>query len=346
MRSIQLVAPRTLEEREIDEPRDPGPGEVAVRIRAVGVCGSDLHWYLDGRVWGRPGRYPQVLGHEPAGEVIAVGDGVTGLAEGQRVAIEPSITCGHCEYCLAGAHNNCVKSIFMGSPERYGLFREYAVIPARNADPFPDGVSFARATLIEPVSVMVHVLEMVEIRLGDTVAIMGAGPIGMLCATMAKAAGASAIFIADKVRHRLELAKAMGADVGIHTQSDSVHETVRDATRDRGVDVAIEASGSMDGLNTAIRLARPGGQVVVIGITPDRDGTIDIGTLMANELRLQTIKKSNHKGSAAVRLVESGRIPDALITHRMPLTETPAAFELLADYSDGVGKVVIEVPGS
>ncbi|MCP5113789.1 MAG: alcohol dehydrogenase catalytic domain-containing protein [bacterium] len=344
MRSMQLVAPRTMEEREMAQPPDPGPGEVAVRIRAVGVCGSDMHWYLHGRMGSFPAAYPQVLGHEPAGEIVALGARTGELRTGQRVAIEPSITCGHCEYCLAGAHNNCVKSVFMSSPALEGLFREYAVVPARNVDPFPEERSFSQATLIEPLAVMAHILELVEIRMGDTVAVMGAGPIGMLCAAMARSCGASRVFIADKVRHRLELARVMGADVAIHMPSEPVRDVVMDETRGRGVDVAMEAAGSMETLNAAIGLARPGGQVVSIGITSELDWKIDLETLMANELRLQTIKRSNHQSRPAIEILKSGCVPEALITHRLPLEQTPAAFEMLTDYSDGVGKVVIEVP--
>lgn len=344
MRSIQLVAPRTLEEREMPQPPDPGPGEVAVKVRAVGLCGSDMHWYLHGRMGSVPAVYPRVLGHEAAGEIVAAGGGVTELSEGQRVAIEPSITCGHCEYCMTGAHNNCVESVMMGGPELDGLLLEYAVMPARNAEPVPEDMSFVRATLIETLGVMANILELVEIRAGDTVGVMGAGPVGMLCAAVARMSGASRIFIADKVPHRLELAKTMGADVAIHTVSESVQEVVLEATRGRGVDVAIEAAGAIEMLNAAIGIARPGAQVVQIGIPSELDRMIDLETAMSRELRIQTIKRSNHQGRAGLRLLESGRIPDTLITHRMPLAATPAAFETLAAYADGVGKIVIEIP--
>src|SRR5580658_4150195 len=137
MRSIQLVAPRVLEEREMAQPPDPGHGQVAVRIRAVGVCGSDLHWYQDGRLGEYPAGFPQVLGHEPVGEVVAVGAGVEHYSTGDRVVIEPSLTCGHCEHCLKGHHNNCVVSVFMGGPQAAGMFREYATVPGGNCTRVP-----------------------------------------------------------------------------------------------------------------------------------------------------------------------------------------------------------------
>src|SRR5579864_2078789 len=132
MQSIQLVAPRTLEPREMPMPADPGPGEVLVRVRSVGICGSDMHWYLEDGIGPHRAVHPQVLGHEPAGEVVAVGREVHGLAAGQKVAIEPAITCGACEFCRSGHHNNCITTIFMGGPQMPGLFREYAVMPEHN----------------------------------------------------------------------------------------------------------------------------------------------------------------------------------------------------------------------
>lgn len=356
MRSIQLLAPGVLEEREMPQPGDPGHGEVTVRIRTVGVCGSDLHWYQDGRMGEIPAVYPQVLGHEPAGEVAAVGAGVnnseTGdvaghFSVGDRVVIEPTLTCGHCEFCLRGQHNHCVRGVFLGGPQAPGLFREYVTLPAGNCTRIPDGMDFGTATLAEPLAVMVHMLELIEIRAGDTVAVTGAGPIGMLCAAIAKASGAGRVFIADRLPHRLKLAMAMGADAAIDTRTgatiSSLVETVLDATRGRGADVVLEAAGSPETVNAAIRMARMGGTVMLIGIPGELHPRIDIHTAMMKELRLQTLKRSNHRTRQALDLLVEGRIPTSLITHTLPLAQTPKAFEMLTNYSDGVGKAIIEL---
>jgi L-iditol 2-dehydrogenase len=341
MRSIALVAPRTLEERILPDPPDPGPGEVLVKLKTVGICGSDLHWYLEGGIGHSHAAYPQVLGHEPAGEVIAVGPGVHGRKAGDRVSIEPSITCGHCEYCLKGQHNNCVHCVFLGSPQAHGLFREYAVVPEHNTDPVPANLNWNQAALIEPVAVMVHILELTQIGIGDTVAVMGAGPIGMLCAAMARQCGAAKVYICDRVPHRLELAKKMGADIAVPVEK--MAEAVMDDTRGRGVDAVMDAAGSPQTMDLGIALARPGATVVLIGIPSEKTFAIDLHTAFHKELRLQTLKRSNHKGAAAARLLEAGRIPDVLITHVLPLSETPQGFEMLAHYSGNVGKVLIDV---
>ncbi len=337
------MAPGTLEVREMPAPPDPGPGEVLVKLRAVGICGSDMHWYHGGI--GRNRMAPgQVLGHEPAGEVVAVGKGVADLSPGRRVAIEPAITCGHCEPCRSGRHNNCLTSIFMGSPQMPGLFREFAVVPAHNAVAVPDPLTFDEITLLEPVAVMLHVLELVNVRIGDTVAVMGAGPVGLLMASVARVAGAHRVFIADKIPHRLRIAREMGVGVALHTETEPVADAILDQTRGRGVDIVFDAAGAPESVNTGIRIARAGGQLVMIGI-PDEVGlSLDIHTAMNKELNIQTIKRSNHNVHGALDLLRSGKISTALVTHHFPLERTPEAFETLAAYRDGVGKVIIELP--
>jgi L-iditol 2-dehydrogenase len=272
-----------------------------------------------------------------------VGADACGFAAGDRVVLEPTISCGHCEYCLAGRHNNCVSGVFLGGPQLPGFFREYVTLPAHNAVAVPAGFTDAQATLVEPLAVMMHILELIEVRVGDTVAILGAGPIGMLCAAMARSAGAQRIFIGDKVRHRLELARAMGGDVPINMDEENFVEAILDQTRGRGVDLAFEAVGDIGLVNMALTVARPSGTVVLIGLPNHLDRPVDIQMAMGKELRIQTVKRSNHRSQAAMDLLASGQVPASLITHALPLAETPRGFEMLANYSDGVGKVVIEV---
>lgn len=344
MKSVDLVARGVLEVREQPMPPDPGPGEVLVRLRAIGVCGSDLHWYLDGGIGRHLARYPMVLGHEPVGEVVAVGSGVTTHCTGERVAIEPSVTCGHCEYCLNGRPNNCPSCIFMGSPESPGFFREYAVVPARNAEHFPDSLSWLEGTLIEPVAVLMHVMELAPIRVGDTVAVLGAGPIGLLAVTVARMAGATTVMAAEKVAHRLRMAGQCGAGVLIDASSQDIADSILQATGGRGADIVFDAAGTEETVNAGIRATRPGGRFVLIGIPSEKQLVLDIHTAMANEVGITTIKRSNHRGREAMALLAAGRIPTDIITHCLPLERTPEAFQLLAGYRDNVGKLVIEAP--
>jgi len=323
--------------------RDPLFGEITVKIRAVGICGSDLHWYLDGRIGEVPAYYPRVPGHEPAGEIVAVGKGVEHLAPGDPVVIEPSLTCGHCEFCLKGQHNNCIHSVFMGGCQADGSLREYVTLPASNATKFPRAFDYVKATLAEPLAVMMHMLELMEIRLGDTVCVTGSGPIGMLAAATAKAAGAGRVFIADKLAYRLKIAQQMGADVAIDTNTNKLVDSILDATRGRGVDKTIECAGSSETVNAAIRMTRPGGTVMLIGLLSELYPKIDIHSAMLKEVRLLTLKRSNHRSQQALDLMSSGRISTTLLTHVLPLEQTPKAFEMMTNYTDGVGKVVVEI---
>src|SRR5215469_8291042 len=214
MRAAELIAPLTF--RITDMPiEDPGPGEVQVRIEAVGVCGSDLHAYSEGAVGSTPNVYPMVLGHEPAGTIVKAGAGVTGLAAGDRGALEPALYCYHCEFCLSGHHNVCAKLRFLSNPGHPGFFRELVNLPAANFSPISSRMSLEEATLAEPLAVGLHSLRLVSICKGETVAVIGAGPIGLLTIAGLRAAGAGRIWAVEPLAHRRELALGMGADAAV-----------------------------------------------------------------------------------------------------------------------------------
>jgi len=323
-------------------PADPAPDEVLVKLRTVGICGSDMHWYLDGSIYGFPASYPLVLGHEPAGEVVAVGSAVSGLRPGDRVSIEPTVSCGHCEYCARGQHNNCVKSQFMGSPQLPGLLREYATVPAHNAEAVPQSFTYTQASLIEPVAVIMHMLELVQIHAGNTVAVLGAGPIGLLAAAVALHCGAAQVLMADKLPHRIKMAQDVAATAAVPIAQ--FRELVADKTRGRGVDLAIDAAGAAETINTALAVARLGGTLVLIGIPNHVPVGVDLFSAMAKEIRIQPLKRSNHRSKPAIALLASGAIPERIVTHRVGIEQAPAAFQTLADYRDGIGKLAIEFP--
>jgi len=342
LKSVQLVALRALEVREMPLPADPRPNEVLVKLRSVGICGSDMHWYLDGSIYGFPASYPLILGHEPAGEIVALGSGVAGLRPGERVSIEPTVSCGHCECCARGQHNNCVKSQFMGSPQLPGLLREYAVVPAHNAEVVPENFSYTQASLIEPAAVIMHMLELVQIHAGDTVAVLGAGPIGLLAAAVARHCGAAQVLMADKLPHRIRMAEDLGATAAV--PMGQFRELVGDKTRGRGVDLVIDAAGAAETINAGLAVARLGGTFVLIGIPNHVPVGVDLYSAMAKEIRILPLKRSNHRSKPAITLLASGVIPEAIVTHRVGIEQASAAFQTLAEYSDGIGKLAIEFP--
>ena len=346
-----------------DRPIDPpGPGEIQVRVNAVGVCGSDVHSYSEGAIGDTPCQYPMVLGHEPAGTVVATGDGVTGWAPGDRAALEPAVYCYHCEFCRAGRHNICANLRFLSNPGIPGFFREFVNLPAENLLPIPAGLSLELASMAEPLAVALHSLQFAAVSIGETVAVFGAGPIGLLTIASLKVAGAGRIWAIEPVAHRREFARHMGAHETIDpSQADCVRELLA-ATGGRGVDCAIDcatkpAAGAprpsggppesrVDAeegtTNWAIRAARNGGRVLITGIHSAAYVPLDVSHMRRKELAIFNVRRSNHELEAARDLlVERAAWFAPLITHRRPLSQIAEAFSLVENYADGVGKLVI-----
>src|SRR5690349_18824775 len=241
MLTAELIAPREFRLSEQSLP-DPGPGEVQVQVGAVGVCGSDLHSYSEGGVGDTPCQFPMVLGHEPAGTVLKTGPGVTGWAPGDRAALEPAVYCYHCEFCRSGRHNVCAHINFLSTPGTPGFFREYVNLPVSNVLPIPKELSLEVATLFEPLAVALHSLKFASIQPGDTVAVCGAGPIGLLTIASLKVAGAGRIWAVEPVAHRREMAKCMGADAALDPDAIDAARQIQADTGGRAVDCAIDCA--------------------------------------------------------------------------------------------------------
>ena len=321
---------------------DPGPGGVQVRVAAVGVCGSDLHSYCEGAVGDSPCVYPMVLGHEPAGVLAGIGPGVTGWSPGDRAVFEPALYCYHCEFCLSGHHNVCANLRFMSNPEEPGFFREYANLPAGNLMAIPAGMSLEQATLVEPLAVVLHSLELASIRPGDTAAVFGVGPIGLLTVVALKLAGVSRVWAVDPVAHRLGLARIVGADAAIDPCAvDPARQILSDTGR-RGVDVAIDCGGKDGSINHCANATRNAGRVVVTAIQPGVDTPVNLHTMRRKEMTVFNVRRSNHEPAAALAMLSehaAGFAP--VVTHTRPLDDISRVFAQLENYEDGVGKVVI-----
>lgn len=321
---------------------DPGPGEVQVRVAAVGVCGSDLHSYAEGAVGDTPCVYPMVLGHEPAGVVVKVGPGVTGWLPDSRAAFEPALYCYHCEFCLSGHHNVCANLRFMSNPGEPGYFREYVNLPAGNLLAIPPEMSLEHATLVEPLAVVLHSMHFVALRPGETAAVFGAGPIGLLTVAVLKLAGAGRVWAIDPITHRLELARAAGADAAIDPRgADPVRQILRD-TGNRGVDVAIDCGGKHGSIDQCIHATRNAGRVVITAIPSEVAVPIDFHSMRRKEVALYNVRRSNHESGAALGILKEHIARFApLVTHTRPLEEIDRAFAQLERYADGIGKLVI-----
>ncbi len=320
--------------RLADEPvPEPGPGELLVRVRAVGICGSDLHWYDESEIGGVPLHRPLVLGHEAAG-VIA-----SGPRAGTRVAIDPSLPCGTCDACERGLGHLCPRVRFLGHSDTDGALRELMTWPEDRLVPLPDAVDDVAGAVLEPLGVAIHALRLADLRPGGTIAITGAGPIGQLLIRLAFAAGATRVVATDILPHRVEAARASGA-VAELVDGGTERERLLEALDGRLVDTAIEIAGVDDAIATAAVLVRPGGTVVVAGIPAGNNSVVPASVLRRKGLDLRFSRRMNRVYPEAIALVASGRIrPGEVVTATYPLDDVDAAFASAARREGG--KVIV-----
>ena len=339
MKVAELVAPLTF--RLADMPiEDPGPGEVQVRIEAVGVCGSDLHAYSEGAVGSTPNVYPMVLGHEPAGRIVKTGAGVTGLEADDCGALEPALYCYHCEFCLSGRHNVCANLRFLSSPHDPGFFRELINLPVANFRPIPSGMSLDEATLAEPLAVAIHSLRLVSISPGETVAVIGAGPIGLLTIAALRVGKAGRIWAVEPLEHRRELACGIGADVAVEP-GEAVTE-ILSGTGQRGVDCAIDCAAGEDTTRQAAQITCSAGRVALTGIHSTPLVSMDGSAMRRKELTIFNVRRSNHETQGALELLHThNRWFAPLLTHARQIERIDEAFAIASQYRDGVGKMIV-----
>ena len=343
MKAVFLVRPRTIEIREVPAP-EPEPGQVLVRVRSVGVCGSDMHYYLTGRIGETVATEPHIMGHEFAGEVAGLGAGVGGLSVGQKVAVEPAMPCGHCEMCLEGHPNLCRHIRFMSVPPDQGALAEYVVVAAERCFPLPDPLTTEDGAMLEPLGVALHAMRLAKMLVGDTVAIVGCGPIGLLTLQLVRASGALSILATDKLDYRLQYARRYGAAATVNvSRGDPAAEAVR-LTGGRGFDLTIEAASDGSAPEQAIRLARNGGKVLLAGIPPENEFTLTASTARRKGLTIKMVRRMKHTYPRAIALAEAGKVDlRGLITHRFPLERVNEAFDLVAHMEDGVVKAMVEM---
>jgi L-iditol 2-dehydrogenase len=306
---------------------------VLLRVRAIGVCGSDLHYYTEGRIGSdKPGE-PFTLGHEFAAEVLEGGD----LKPGTLVAVDPSRPCGHCEWCEAGHLNLCPNVQFTGVPPYQGAMAEYITARQEELIELPAGFDAATGALLEPLGVAIHALDLARLRPMSSVTVLGAGPIGLLTAQVARWSGAGQLIIVEPMAYRRELALKLGADAALATW-----EEAKTLTDGRGTDVVIEATTSPDGPQHAAESVRIGGKVVLVGIPEGDLFTLGAGLVRRKGLTIKMARRMGHVYPRAIQLVERGQVDlNALMSHRFSLEDTPEAFETHAEYKDGVIKSVI-----
>ena len=344
MKALLLSKYRSLEIAEVPIPAVEA-GAVLIRVGACGICGSDVHGYD-----GSSGRRipPIVMGHEAAGRIAAVGAGVTGLVEGDRVTFDSTIYCGACGYCKRGEVNLCdhrqVLGVSCGDYSRAGAFAEFVAVPARVVYKLPESISFAEAAMLEAVAVAIHGVSLAKVSSEGTALVVGAGTIGVLTLQALRAAGCKRVLVSDVDETRLKMAKELGAADVLLADADVVAQVLR-RTGGVGVDVAIEAVGRNETVNAAIASVRKGGTVVLVGnISPEV--TLPLQKVVTRQIRLQGSCASAGEYPEAIALMASGAIRvKPLISAIAPLAEGPAWFERLYAREPNLLKVVL-TPGS
>ncbi len=343
MKAAFLIGVRSMEIREAPAPRVARDDDVLVRSKAVGVCGSDLHYYLSDSVGSDRVSYPFIPGHECAGVVEEVGRGVTRVKPGDAVVIEPAVSCGTCDQCRTGRPHTCRRQLFIGHyGELTGGMAEFALVPERNCVPLPVKMSFVQGALAEPLSIALYAAGLAGSVRGRAAAVLGAGPIG-LCAAMAlKAEGAGALYVTDKVEARVEAAGTAGADwTGNPDREDVVAEIL--GRESLGLDFVFECCGDQAALDQAVALLKPGGTIVVVGIPFEPRVSFDSGKLRRKEIRVQSVRRQNKCLEKAVGMIHTGRVKvDFLATHFFKLEEAREAYEIAAARRDGVIKAIVE----
>ncbi len=314
-----------LEERPLPVPE---ADEALVKVMAVGICGSDMHYYEHGRIGPYVVEKPIILGHECAGVIAAVGANVTSVRVGDRVAVEPGITCGRCDACKQGRYNLCPEVSFLATPPVDGAFVQYIKIREDFLFPIPDHLSFEEASLNEPFSVGIHAAKRTGLRPGDSVAIIGMGPVGLMAVAAAKAFGAAKIIAADLEPFRLEAARKIGADHVINVAEQDALAEIKRWTGGKGVDVAFETAGNPKALQTTLASLRRGGKMAVIGLPQQDEIPLNVPFIADNEVDIYGIFRYANTYPQGISFL-SGGISDvkALITDRFPLSAAQEAME-------------------
>lgn len=342
MKAALLKNVNKIDIKDIPKPNDLGPNEVLIKIKMVGVCGSDIHYYTTGRIGNQVVKYPFIAGHEAAGIIEGVGSSVNNLFPGQRIAIDPAYYCGECDQCKAGRENTCEKLLFLGCPDQLeGALQEYIILDEKHCFPISDSTSFEQAVFSEPLAIAVYAVDRSPKIKNPSVAILGCGPIGLSVFHTLKVNNIGKVFVTDKINDRLKFAKNLNAAyIGNVNETDVVKEIKN--LEPNLLDIVYECSGDEKAYEDAINLLKPGGTFIITGIPEVDHIQFPIHELRRKEITIINIRRQSHSTQKALDFLETGKINiDNLITHHFTLDQTAKAYDLVSNYRDGVIKAMI-----
>ena len=343
MKAMQLTGIRQMGMFDVLDPTITNDHDVLIKMAAVGVCGSDIHYYISGRIGSQVVQYPFTVGHEGAGHVVAVGSEVTRVKPGDRIAIEPAMPCWDCDQCKVGRHHTCRNLRFLGCPQQAeGCLSEYIVMPETSCFKISDTISMVQAALSEPLAIGVYGVKLSIPMQQAKVGVLGAGPIGFSVFMPALSMGARAVYVTDKIDARLELAQKVGASwVGNPDKADIVSNIL--AAELQGLDVVFDCCGDQEALDQALELLKPGGKLMIIGIPKFDRFSFPVDTLRRKEICIQNVRRQCDCVELALGMIENKDFDiNFMATHHFKFDQTQEAFDLVADYRDGVLKAIIE----
>jgi L-iditol 2-dehydrogenase len=332
-----------MEMLELPMPAIKEATDVLIKMKVVGVCGSDVHYYTQGKIGSQIVQYPFPVGHEGAGEVIAVGPAVTSVKPGDRIAIEPAMPCWECDQCKAGRPHTCRKLRFLGCPgQADGCLTEYIVMPEKSCFRIADNLTYTEAAISEPLAIGLYAVNQSIPMKDATIGILGFGPIGMSVLLSARAKGAGKIFVTDLVDERLQIAGECGAVWTGNAGKSDVVSGVKEK-EPLLLDVVFECCGKQEAIDQAVELLKPGGKLMVIGIPEFDRWSFPVDQMRHKEICVQNVRRQNHTLEETLELMETkkidvGRMP----THRFPFSSSKEAFDLVTGYRDGVMKAMID----
>lgn len=342
MKAVFLTDIKKFETQEISMPVLINDDDVLIKIKMVGVCGSDIHYYKTGRIGSQIVEFPFITGHEAAGIVEKVGSKVKKLKHGQRIAIDPAVYCGNCDQCLSGRENTCRKLVFMGAPkQKEGAMCNYVILKEHNCFPINDNMTFEQAVITEPLAIGIYAVDKSKPNPKDNIAILGVGPIGMSVFHYLRTKEIGDVFVTDRINERLEFSKQLNPKYTGNPSKANVVEEIK-LLQPLEMDVVYECSGDPEAYKHAIELLKPGGLFVILGIPEVDEIALPIHELRRKEITILNIRRQLNCTQKAIDLLSSGRINmDKLVTHHFKMEETNEAFELVSNYRDGVMKAMI-----
>lgn len=343
MKAMMLTGIRQMEMHDIPEPALVNSNDVKIKMSVMGICGSDIHYYTQGKIGTQKVEYPFTVGHEGAGVVVEVGKSVKRVKSGDQIAIDPAMPCRVCDQCLTGRHHTCRKLLFLGCPgQAEGCLTEYIIMPETSCFPLLGKLTPDHGSISEPLAVGVYAEKKSGGVKALSIGIFGFGPIGMSVMLASKAQGVSKIYVTDLIDERLAIARIEGATLTGNPMKENISGKIM-LTETLGLDMAFECCGKQEAFDQAIELLKPGGKLIVIGIPEFDRWSMNVETTRRREISLQFIRRQVDCVEQALEMMNNGSISiENMVTHRFPFERTKEAFDIVSDYRDGVMKAMID----